>query len=133
MNRLYPVDIREHWDDIKQDLIDLQERYGYEWRPEDVYHECRTGEAFLYLGDKPGFIVFKEDTNRYTREPELFIWIACAPGMGHIDDYYEDYSAVARSIGAKTMTWSSPRKAFQRLAKKNHWKVRTTIYEMRIG
>ena len=104
MNRLYPVDIREHWDDIKQDLTDLQERYGYEWRPEDVYHECRSGEAFLYLGDKPGFLVFKEQVNPYTRKPELFMWIACAPGMGHIDEYYEDYSTIARSIGAKTMT-----------------------------
>jgi hypothetical protein len=130
MNRLYPVDIRDHWDDIKQDVVDLQERYNFEWRPEDVYHECRSGDAYLYFGDKPGFIIFKEQSAEYTGEKELFVWMVCVPGMGNIDEYYEDYTDIARRIGATKIVWSSPRKAFERLAKRNHWKVRTTIYEM---
>ena len=84
------------------------------------------------MGDTPGFVVFKEQVDGYSGNKELYVWVACAPGKDNLDDYYEDYMYIASSIGASSVTWSSPRKAFQRLAKKNHWNIKTIIYEMKV-
>ncbi len=96
--------------------------------PEEVYYECRAGLAHLYLCDDEAFIILKERT-----ENDLFIWIAYGfnNGGGLIDKYVPEIEELGRKIGAKTLSFQTPRKGFDKVLS-NRWKGRFIEYSMRI-
>ena len=130
--RLQLQDIRLVWESIKPAIVELKEKWQFDWRPEDVYAQCLIGQAFCYTGtDEVGFLIVKPMENQYTLAKELFVWICYSEAKDAINDYYADYCAIAKDIHATTIVFESAREGFKRVAKANHWKTMTT-YKLRV-
>lgn len=71
------------------------------WRPEDVYHELLTGQAFLYvIGEDDGFIVVKRCVTSYERV--LFVWAMWGPAgtlRRRRDEIMGEIDQLAKSAG----------------------------------
>ena len=119
---LQPIDIREIWNNIKDKLADLREACHCDWRVEDVYHSCRSGESDLWVADD-AFTVIRNVENEFTGQPELYIWIFVGDGLVR-DKYIPQLEQIARSIGAKKMRMVSPRKGFTRTG----WEIDSINY-----
>lgn len=125
-SRLQLVDIRIIWDRIKPYIQDLRDRYGMDWRPEDVYARCMAGTSFCWVC-KDGFLIVSPRENVFTLRKELFVWICVGwSGEDLIDEYFDDIREVARDVGATAILFESPREGFRRIAQKRQWPSMTT-------
>lgn len=114
MNEPQPADVRAAWDRIRPGLEYIKKNLRPRWRPEDIYHACRAGEAHLYVGPE-GFLVLREQVCPYTLEKELLVWVACGEGGGLAGKYMGWLEDLARRIGATSLVCQSPRKGLERL------------------
>lgn len=128
---LHPIDIRQD-----ERVMDMLRKMYKEWGinpPEEVYHECRSGKATLFLCDDIGFVILKSRHDDSTLEDDLFIWIGCSwvdyPGM--VDRYLPEIEKLGKELGAKTVSFQSPRKGFGRILS-DRWKEKFTEYSVRI-
>ena len=117
-------DIRSVWEIIKPDIIKLKEKWGMDWRYEDVYAQCLMGRAFCYSCND-GFIIVKPQENQFTLAKELFVWICCSTASNGLMDYHPDISKIAKDIYATTIIFNSPRDGFIKVAKANNWTALT--------
>lgn len=118
--RLELTDIRQCWDSIAIDVEALRFTYGLDWRPEDIYAECRMGLAFCWLcGD--GFVIVKPHENRFNNDKELFVWICVSRRGDGMVEYYDDLCEIAKDIGATKIKFESQRQGFHRVAKEKGW------------
>lgn len=127
---LQPTPIRSVWQKVKPYLEEIAK--GYTWRTEDVYAECLYKDAVLYQNTK-GFVVLKQTIEPYSEEKQLFVWIACSyqnTGASVIDDYYHEIEEIARSIGAKAVTFGTKRIGYDRVMSPE-WSA-TRMYERAI-
>lgn len=122
--RLKLVDIRLAWNAIKHDVAKLQALYNLDWRPEDVYAECRAGASFCYMCDD-GFLIVRPQENRFTLAKELFVWICVSRAQDGLTEYRSDINAIAKDIHATSIIFESPRDGFRKLAKANNWPAMT--------
>lgn len=129
--RLEQQDIRLQWDTIKPAIQALKDRYNLNWRPEDVYGACIAKRAFLYM-DGSNFVILHDRINEFTAKVELFVWIAHSEDMNSLNDYFGDICEIAKGIGADMITFSSQRPGFLKVADKKGWRIRETIYELRV-
>lgn len=109
--KLEPCNIRLVWDEIRPGLEEIKRTWplSSDWRPEDVYAACVAGEAVLYNTDD-GFAVCTLETNQYTNESELHIWIAYSPDDkrgGMLRKYLPSFIDVARRFECSAVTTRS--------------------------
>lgn len=125
--------------DIRQDprVMDALRKMYAEWSinpPEEVYHECRSGKATLFLCDDEGFVILKSRVDEATLEDDLFIWIGFSfveyPGM--LNKFLPEIEKLGKELGAKTVSFQTPRKGFERILS-DRWKGKFTEYSVRIG
>ena len=129
---LTPANIREEWDSIKPALEKMRDKCGYQWRPEDIYADCVSGNAFLYTCNH-GFVVFNLVFNEFTCTKELNIWIA--HGVHHdsvITVYKDEIKAIAKEAQCEVVTFHTTRKGFDKLSEHYGWTLRDICYEWRI-
>lgn len=132
MNRFKLTDIRLAWDRVGQPIADLQSRYKFDWRSEDVYARCLTGQSFCWLCED-GFVIVTPQENPFTLRKELFVWICIGwSGEDLINEYYDDICTIAKDIAASAIVFESPREGFLRMAKTNHWGVMSR-YELKVA
>jgi hypothetical protein len=129
-SRLQLQDIRWVWESIKPAIVELKDKWQFDWRPEDVYAQCLIGKAFCYTCDD-GFVIVKPMENQYTLAKELFVWVCYSEAKDGITEYYTDICAIAKEVYATTLIFESPREGFKRVAKANHWQTMTT-YKLRV-
>ena len=126
--KLEPCNIREAWDRIKPGLEEIKAAWPKysTWRVEDVYAEVIMERAVLYANDD-GFAVCTLDTDQYTGETELLIWIAYAYNKksGTLNKYLPSFVAVARDLGCKGVSTFSNHPALDVLFDDDDYKVYT--------
>ena len=103
------ADIRHEWDWVRPLLEELKSSHEHiNWIPEDVYHECRTGNAVLWVAPE-GFVITTLHTDEYTNEKSLVVWIACAKKIGrrNVLTYLPFFEDVAKGCDCSSVeVWS---------------------------
>lgn len=127
-----PVDLQSHWEEIRAGLLVVQKKASDGWIPEDIYHAIKACTSFLYLAyvdqEYVGFIVVTP--MQCFDMKKLHIWCAynCG-GKNVLEQTYPELEKLARGIGAKKVTFASPRNWERRFP---DWKVVTTYYEKEV-
>lgn len=117
---LEPRDVREVWDQIKPGLEEIKATWpgpGTTWNLEDVYDALIAGQAVVYIGhDEDGFAICMPDEDQYTKEVDLFVWIAYSPTDkrgGMLKKYLPSFISIARSLGFKGVSTISKHPALE--------------------
>lgn len=123
---LRPVDIRLVWDRlVKPGIEQIRKDGGHtDWRPEDVYYECRAGIALL-LVNNDGFVILQTSTNQYTLEREALIWMAWSKAQDYQERTLPQVEAIARAAGATLLRALSHRRGLERTG----WTPDTIVYK----
>lgn len=124
--RFVQKDIREEWSRIKDSLSKILFSSD---SIEEVYHKCRTKEAFLFVVPEGYIIVneFKDDDGQKV----LFLWAAYGEGINLIKEYEQDIDELAKMIGASKVAFRTIRKGFERVLS-DKWSVAHIEYRKRI-
>lgn len=131
---LVKQDVRVVWDRVVKGLQEIKRmRPGPMWRPEDLYFECRSGGAYVYMdpdGDPEDFVILQPRKNPYTCESELIIWVAYSGDSKASEKYLGDVIDIARYMNATRLIMQTPRRGFQR---SKLWSPYMTEYHMEVG
>lgn len=109
--KLEPRVLHEVWDAILPGLHEIKEAWPEmcTWRVEDVYTALYNQDAVVYVVDD-GFAVCYLDTDEYSQESDLFIWIAYSPEDrrgGMLQKYLPSFIEVAKGLGCRGVTTNS--------------------------
>ena len=130
MEKLYinPQELRNWWKFVKPGLEDILKKSPESWIPEDIYADCYSGRAMLWVFsvDKypVGFVVLAN------RGDALHCWCGWANSVGHFKSAVECVSEIAKAGGSKFVTFESWRSGWERLAPKFGFKPRTCVKEI---
>ena len=104
----------------------MLEKIEDSWIPEDVYCAIKTGNAQLFM-IPDGFVVLENIRDRWSNEPELHIWITYHKTNEDISQkFHSNLQKIAENIGAKKITFTSPR----RWERRSGAKIRNVTYEL---
>jgi hypothetical protein len=115
MEKLYiqPSELRQHWSFVRSGLNTILSKSPEEWIPEDVYVDCFNNKALLWLFKQEnrlfGFAVLQP------QEDNLHIW--CAYFEHNLADGWQAIQDIAKAGGARTITFESKRKGWDKVAK----------------
>ena len=124
-----PVDLHKHWNTVRCGIESILDKTEEPFIPEDVYASVKTGASHLYLVDN-GFVVLQNIKESYTNDPILFVWLAWHTGEEDLSDFvYDELNKIAKSIGAKTIQWTSPRRWTRRVGAR----LKSYNYELPVG
>lgn len=112
-----PEGLTHVWDLIFPGVLNIHARSTEGWRPEDIYTAIRTGTSALHIALAPQYIGFIVTTLiAGYRDKSLNIWLCFnASEADIIEMFSEDVTKLARSAGAKRITFYSPRNWERRL------------------
>lgn len=119
------------WDWLRAGLLQVIEKTRARFRPEDVYHSVRTGNAVIYAIGDSGFIVLQQQFD--PDGPVIFVWaLWCASGTAVEvkDDNYLELEKIARTAGAVRIRMHSPLKGWGREA---FFEQVSTIFEHEVS
>jgi hypothetical protein len=113
-----PEDIQEVWHLVVSGLSKVLKHSTERWIPEDVYHAIRSGSSVLHLcyvdGEYCGFTV-STLLQQYDGKA-LHFWIVYnASKVDIIGTFMPDVELIARTAGAKRVTFWSPRRWERRI------------------
>ena len=126
------ADIRKEWDwvkvGVKEILID-QPQLTY--RPEDVYAECVSGNATLFVLGK-NFAVTTVYLDKYTDDKIFLGWLTWGKNIQNAHRYVHFFEKVARDCGCVYM---EGRTSIDRLGEyylENDWKLETRVFRRKL-
>ena len=119
-------ELRGVWQYIKPGLEVILKKSPESWIPEDIYSDCFTGRSLLWVfvedNSVVGFVVLQPIGDN------LHIW--CAYGKGDFDAGMDHVLLVAREGGARTISFDSWRKGWDRKAKALGFRPRKWVKEV---
>jgi hypothetical protein len=130
-----PDDIGDVWDTIRDGLEEVA-RHGDHWRPEDVYMALRQGQTNLHLarvdGQYAGFVI--ATPARGYDGPTLHVWAVYAVrGFPRLHaECFAQLRSWAADMKARRITFTSPRKGWERLGKRFGFVPGLTIFECEV-
>lgn len=114
-----PNDLQSVWHLVSKGLHKVKEFCTESWIPEDVYHALKTGASTLHLAyresDYVGFVVLSVLPDYDGKR--VHIWCAYGEGGGCSDTFMPQVVDMAKNIGAKRVTFWSPREWDHKLGK----------------
>ena len=126
------ADIRKEWDwvkvGVKEILID-QPQLTY--RPEDVYAECVSGNATLFVLGK-NFAITTVYLDKYTDDKIFLGWLTWGKNIQNAHKYVHFFEKVARDCGCVYM---EGRTSIDRLGEyylENDWKLETRVFRRKL-
>lgn len=128
-----PDQITNVWDLIKPGVLNLEGRSKEGWRAEDIYAALRTGSSALHIGYGTEYLGFMVTTllTGY-RDKSLNIWLCFNASKEDIIDLFsEDVTEIAKTAGAKRISFYSPRNWERRLKDYGFLPART-LYEKEV-
>lgn len=136
MNSLAPAEWERTWDSFMVPALeDVIRRTGANWRPEDVREALESGAAIKFSPvDEEGFPCSLEGfvVLRGAQDPDgtkvLHVWIAWSAVDRGVESYWDDIRSIAREGGFEQIEFRSPRKGWERVAKKIGMRPVSTIY-----
>ena len=121
-----PDELRKVWKHIKPGLETILQKSPEAWIPEDIYSDCFNQRsmlwAFIERNIVLGFVVLQPMGDN------LHIW--CAFGKGDFDAGLDHVLRIAREGGAKTISFDSWRKGWDRKAKALGFRPRKWVKEV---
>ena len=121
-----PDELRKVWKHIKPGLETVLQKSPEAWIPEDIYSDCFNQRsmlwAFIERNIVLGFVVLQPMGDN------LHIW--CAFGKGDFDAGLDHVLRIAREGGAKTISFDSWRKGWDRKAKALGFRPRKWVKEV---
>lgn len=121
-----PQDLHTVWPKVKLGLHIIRKKTDQKWIPEDVYASLKAGTSQLFMIDD-GFLILQSLKDEWTNEPYLHIWAAFHANHDEItEDIHRNLRQIAHNIGAKSITFTSPR----RWEKRSGAKVKGITYEL---
>lgn len=132
---MYAVqDIDEAWSAIKHGVDAVIEMVSPDWNAEQLYERLKRHRAFLFMdsSDPTSFVVLEDYRCPYRGVLVLFVLAAYNKTGNAIDRYQGEIEQIAREAGCKEVEFSSPRRAFERVAAKHGYKVDTVTYRKEI-
>lgn len=124
------ADIRREWHWVKPGIEGiLAEDKFLSFRPEDVYAACVSEQAHLWI-TADGFVVTTGETDPYTGERALLVWIAAAvyQGQGLVREHEEFFMKAAREAGFSKLTVRSRVPKMQNYLTELGWDIETVVY-----
>jgi hypothetical protein len=115
-----PHELHAYWDYARPRLGIVARRSGARWIPEDIYASLKTGGATLHIGvlgeEYVGFIVLQRTVD--FDGVALTVWaLFSEETVDVIALFHDEIVGFARQIGAKRITFTSPRMWGRRLMK----------------
>jgi hypothetical protein len=105
-----PADLHSVWPQIRVGVDAIIARAKERFIPEDVYASIKTGAAQLFTAPD-GFMVLQNQRNEFTNQPTLHVWLTYHANNEDIsEETFRDLLKLADNIGAKEITFSSPRR-----------------------
>ena len=121
-----PDELRKVWQYIKPGLEVILQKSPEAWIPEDIYSDCFNQRSMLwaFVEDNTvvGFVVLQPMGDN------LHIW--CAYGKGDFDAGLDHVLRIARDGGARTISFDSWRKGWDRKAKALGFRPRKWVREV---
>jgi hypothetical protein len=121
------------WPNVRKGLLRVARKTeGVFWRPEDYYHEIKSGRADLLAitldSRYVGFIITKFDSHPDGRC--LHVWAAYHQGddPGFVEDLFGLIKDLKQALGCVRLSLSSSRKGWVRIAKKYGYRPTDTLY-----
>ena len=107
---LQAVDIRMVWEKILPGILKIHSELPWnDWRPEDIYAGCLSGEAVLFLRPdatpESAFLVVKQNICERTGNKSLFIWIAWSQNEEEAKEVYKNLDSIAMEAGCKSISF----------------------------
>lgn len=124
------VDIRQEWDWVKIGIEEvLREHPQLTFRPEDVYTACVTEAALLWVAPE-GFVVTTGETDNFTGDRTLLIWIAWAEERGKncAVKYWKFFAEEAKNAGFSNLEVRTPIPQIEKYLLAEGWIKNTVIY-----
>lgn len=119
---VHPADLQEHWGKVLPGLLKVQRHSAGHWIPEDVYSALKTGNSTLHLAFAPDYVGFVILTPSLSFDAKyLHVWCAYTSKRDVWELFAPELEKMARNIGAKRLTFWSPR-AWDRLIGKHGYK-----------
>jgi len=128
-------DIRLVWDSVLPGLRYIKEKCNAPWRTEDIYANCVSGNAeiFLVKNYPHRFAVVQEKVCPFSLKKSFLVWIAYdESNKWGAANYLNELEEIARNYGCDSVEFWSPRKGMQKLTEKSGYKPESTIYKKRI-
>jgi len=126
-----PNEIRNVWNYVRTNLLQLLLKTEEPWIPEDVYASLVNGKAGLWLANKDnytvGFII------GLTVNDAFHVWCASGSLQGEIEGWFEQVEEIARASNAKRITFDSWRPGWVKVAPKLGFKPRSWAKEIDYG
>jgi hypothetical protein len=120
-----PQELHDYWPLVLDGLKVVQGNSSDGWIPEDVYTCIRNNTSTLHIGyegdEYVGFVVLTPTPN--FDGMRLNVWCAYSVGQNVVEKFLPEIKKMARNIGAKMVTFGSPRKGWAK-----RFKELTTIY-----
>jgi hypothetical protein len=121
-----PDELRKVWQYIKPGLEVVLKKSPEAWIPEDIYSDCFNQRSMLwaFVEDNTvvGFVVLQPMGDN------LHIWVAY--GKGDFDAGMDHVLRIARDGGAKTISFDSWRKGWDKKAKALGFRPRKWVREV---
>ncbi len=118
--KLEPRNLREVWPRMRPCLEEMRRDWPElgTWLVEDVYTSIANSESVVYMTEE-GFAVCRTNTDQYSGETDLFIWIAYSfePGGNMIEKYLPSFIEVAKDLGYRAVATQSNHPALAKVSK----------------
>lgn len=130
MEKMYipPNELRKNWDYVRAGLLKIQDKSPEYWIPEDVYTDCFTQKALLWIfmqdDRKVGFAVLQP------KGETLHVWCGYSEEHKYFLQGWEQIQEIAKANGAKNITFDSWRRGWEKVAKQIGFKPRKWIKEL---
>ena len=116
-DRVQVADVRQAWNLIEAGLWIVKRESAADWRPEDIYHMLRSGEAHLLLFDegKTGFCILQQSRCPYSLCKVVNVVATFLEGeVNALDTFYPVVDQFAKDVGASYIEMYSRRKGWKR-------------------
>lgn len=133
---IHPHHLQKYWPKVREGLGRVHQHSADTWIPEDVYVELKANRSTLHMGYVDsyykGFFILTP-TQGYDG-PVLHVWALYSEGKD-FDLFHEGMKEVlklAAHMQAKRITFTSPRKGWERQAVKLGFSPRSTLFSMEV-
>jgi hypothetical protein len=135
--RLVPPDqLIYEWERVRAGLLRVQENSVEDWIPEDIYMSLKLNNSALYLiedkaGDYLGFMILQVLPTFHAKR--LHVWCGYSTNeQPLLRIFLREVKEIAKQCGCKSVTFTSPRDEWEKVAGRGGFKGRQTTYELEV-
>jgi hypothetical protein len=126
------ADIRKEWDWVKIGIAEiLTDQPQLTYRAEDVYAECVSGDATLFILEK-NFAVTTIYLDRFTGDKILLVWLGWGKNVQNAFKFTGFFEQVARDCGCAYLEGKTSIDRLGEYYLENGWELETRIFRRKL-